>query len=97
MESEKSINSPYSEYVLRSLTYDPVNMATNKYDCLDVAEYILNKYYESLAFAHHSLEAAIVKVNEIQIHKRKANLLNNIVSGFIQRIPNLLSIGSVIE
>ncbi|WP_233184923.1 DUF4365 domain-containing protein [Paenibacillus sonchi] len=44
---------------------------------LEISEHILSKYYSSLSYDPHSYDAAIVKVNELQIRKRKNLILND--------------------
>ncbi|MNW52204.1 hypothetical protein D3C74_297170 [compost metagenome] len=49
---------------------------TNNVDYLEVAEFILTKYYASPSYEPGSIEAAIVIINEMQIRERKTNKLS---------------------
>ncbi|KJD42350.1 hypothetical protein, partial [Paenibacillus terrae] len=49
---------------------------TSNANYLEVAEYILNKYYASSSYEPDSIEAAIVAINEIQIRVRKTNKIS---------------------
>lgn len=51
---------------------------TNKYEFLDLAEHILNQSYQSPTYDPQSFDAVIVKVNEIQVRKRRNPVLNEI-------------------
>ncbi|QQZ61567.1 hypothetical protein JI735_02035 [Paenibacillus sonchi] len=66
--------SPYTNtFYLRCINaYD----VSNRTELLDIAEHILKKYYKSTQYNPSSIDAAIVKINELQILARRVSGLS---------------------
>jgi hypothetical protein len=73
---------PFANELVFSLTNSFILNCISAYDeshrmeLLDVANYLINKYYKLPTYDPSSRDAAIVKINEMQIKERKEELLD---------------------